>query len=227
MTWVMEMGVAGEWGASGLTLWAMAGESPRKRKAGAGKDKAGSLRRASLAQGRLSTALASLCSGRNDKNEALAALGSGGKDKNRVDTSVRPTLAITAKELGEIAEADFLAKAAGMGMWVAKPWGDSRKYDFIVDAEGRLQRVQVKSAYSEGRDGGYSFRMHGNSQKAYQADEIEVLVAYVVPKNAWYVFPVRALTDVPSLKLFPGSRKSRSKYEKYREAWGILMEGAG
>ena len=144
-----------------------------------------------------------------------------------MDTSVRPTLAITAKELGEIAEADFLAKAAGMGMWVAKPWGDSRKYDFIVDAEGRLQRVQVKSAYSEGRDGGYSFRMHGNSQKAYQADEIEVLVAYVVPKNAWYVFPVSALTDVPSLKLFPGSRKSRSKYEKYREAWGILMEGAG
>ncbi len=32
---------------------------------------------------------------------------------------------ITAKRLGEIAEAAFLAKASGMGFGVAKPWGDS------------------------------------------------------------------------------------------------------
>jgi PD-(D/E)XK endonuclease len=93
---------------------------------------------------------------------------------------------------------------------------------FLFVADGRMQRVQVKSAYKEGRDGGYSFRMHGQSQRAYREDEIEVLVAYVVPENAWYVFPVKAMEGVRSLKLFPGSGKKRSKYEKYREAWGIL-----
>src|SRR5579872_1904294 len=46
-------------------------------------------------------------------------------------------------------------------------------------------------------------------------------VAKVVPENAWYVFPVRALRGMRFLKLFPGSRKRRWKFEKYREAWDI------
>jgi hypothetical protein len=48
------------------------------------------------------------------------------------------------------------------------------------------------------------------------------LVAYVVPENAWYVFPVRVIQQMRSLKLFPGSQKKRSRFEKYREAWWIL-----
>jgi hypothetical protein len=47
-------------------------------------------------------------------------------------------------------------------------------------------------------------------------------VAFVVPENVWYVFPVRALGGMRFLKLFPGSRKRRSKVEKYREAWEYL-----
>jgi hypothetical protein len=44
---------------------------------------------------------------------------------------------MTPKELGEMAEAEFLARALEMGLAVAKPWGESRGYDFIVDDEGR------------------------------------------------------------------------------------------
>ncbi len=49
------------------------------------------------------------------------------------DKSVRPThvsstqasstQALTARQLGEIAEAELIAKAVGMGLVVAKPWG--------------------------------------------------------------------------------------------------------
>ena len=100
--------------------------------------------------------------------------------------------------------------------------GDSDAYDFIVQTSGRLWKVQVKSAHVAWKDGSYSFRAHGHSYKAYRADEIDLLVAYVVPENAWYVFPVRVIQRMKSLKLFPGSRKKRSKFEKYREAWWIL-----
>ena len=121
-----------------------------------------------------------------------------------------------------MAEAEFLAKAAGMGLGVACPWGDSNRYDFILDADGTLWRVQVKSAYRAGKNGGYSFRAHGHSGRAYRASEIDALVAYVVPEDAWYVFPVKVARRLRSLKLFPGSRKKRSKFEKWREAWWVV-----
>ena len=129
---------------------------------------------------------------------------------------------VTAKQRGEVAEAAFVAKASRMGFRVAKPWGDSDRYDFIVDTGDRLRRVQVKSAYRAGEDGGYSFHAHGHSLQAYGADEIDALVAYVVPENAWYVFPVREMERVRSFKLFPGSRKKRSRFERFREAWWVL-----
>ena len=40
---------------------------------------------------------------------------------------------LTPKQLGEIAEAEFIAKAVGLGFVVARPWGDSEPYDFIVN----------------------------------------------------------------------------------------------
>lgn len=129
---------------------------------------------------------------------------------------------VTAKRRGEVAEAAFVAKAARMGFAVAKPWGDSDRYDFIVDTGDRLRRVQVKSAFRPGEDGGYSFHAHGHTMRAYGADEIDALVAYVVPENAWYVFPVRLIQKLRSMKLFPGSRRKRSRFERFREAWWVL-----
>src|SRR5882757_6613850 len=62
------------------------------------------------------------------------------------------------KRRGELGEAAFLAKAASMGIGVAKPWGDSERYDFIIDVGGRLLKVQIKSAHcvSAARSGGYT-----------------------------------------------------------------------
>src|SRR5947208_8797147 len=52
----------------------------------------------------------------------------------------------TRKRRGEAAEAAFLAKASGLGFGVAKPWGDSERYDFLLDSgHGDFWRVQVKS----------------------------------------------------------------------------------
>ena len=38
----------------------------------------------------------------------------------------------TGKRRGEMAEAAFVAKAVSLGFGVAKPWGDSDPFDFIV-----------------------------------------------------------------------------------------------
>jgi hypothetical protein len=131
---------------------------------------------------------------------------------------------LTCKQLGEIAEAEFIAKAVSEGFVVAKPWGDSESYDFILNVRKKFHfwRVQVKSAHVVGKDLTYSFRAHDHEQKSYTAEDIDALVAYAKPDAAWYVFPVKVVEGLKSLKLYPGSRKKRSKYEKWRERWEIL-----
>jgi PD-(D/E)XK endonuclease len=133
------------------------------------------------------------------------------------------------KRRGEIAEALFLAKAATMGFGLATPWGDSLKYDMIVDTGGRLFRVQVKSAHrvSASKGGGYHVRACSHRRRPYRASEIDLLVAYVVPLDAWYLFPPRAFVRMKSMRLFPKPGKKKSKFEEYREAWGWLQGRAG
>jgi PD-(D/E)XK endonuclease len=87
----------------GITIWGMAGESESEPRA---KAKAKTTDR----------------SVRSTRAEATSkAAGEG----------ARSTL--TPKQLGEIAEAEFIAKAVGLGFVVARPWGDSEPYDFIVN----------------------------------------------------------------------------------------------
>ncbi len=138
----------------------------------------------------------------------------------------RSTRALTPKQLGEIAEAEFIAKGVGLRFVVAKPWGDSESYDYIVNARKSFNfwRVQVKSAHVAGEDGTYSFRAHDHAQRSYSAKDIDALVAYARPIGAWYVFPVRVVERLKGLKLYPASRKKRSKYEKYREGWEVLRK---
>ena len=158
-----------------------------------------------------------------------AAEESGSKSKSKskaTDRSVRSTLALTPKQLGEIAEAEFIAKAVGMGFVVAKPWGDSEPYDFIVNPKKSFHfwRVQVKSAHVVGADGGCSFRAHDHNQRSYTAENIDALVAYARPMNAWYVMPVRVVEELKSLMLYPESRGKRSRFEKWREGWEVFRK---
>jgi hypothetical protein len=45
------------------------------------------------------------------------------------------------KRRGKLVEMMFMVKASQEGLAVAKPYGDSRRYDFILDAGTRLWRV--------------------------------------------------------------------------------------
>src|SRR5713101_7932451 len=79
----------------------------------------------------------------------------------------------TLKQRGELAEMAFTYKAAGLGFGVAKPYGDSERYDFILDSGVKLWRVQVKSTYGP-RAHSHCIRACGNtrnSRKPYTAKQ--------------------------------------------------------
>jgi hypothetical protein len=127
-----------------------------------------------------------------------------------------------AKRRGELSELAFFYKAAGLGFGVAKPWGDSERYDFILDSGQRLWRVQVKSGCHH-RKRCYDLHARGgNYEKTlYTSEEIDMFVAYLVPIDVWYVIPVDKIKK-KSLLFFPYGGARCGHYEQYREAWSLM-----
>ena len=131
------------------------------------------------------------------------------------------------KRTGELAEAAFVVKAASLGFAVSKPWGDSERYDFILDAGHRTFRVQVKCTESINANAYQvqSTYTDGNHKGHYTAADIDVLVGYVLPLDLWYVVPVEALPGSASLRFYPnGSISKRVRFEQYREGWQVFRE---
>jgi hypothetical protein len=136
----------------------------------------------------------------------------------------KPPHAQTRKRLGELAELAFMSKAANLGFGVAKPYGDSDRFDFILSLDGHLWRVQIKSTRTAHR-GVYQVSAHGcwGGRDIYTKDEIDLIIAYVVPENAWYVIPIEATHGRKRLCLHPNvPRRPCYRYEKYREAWSQM-----
>jgi hypothetical protein len=128
------------------------------------------------------------------------------------------------KRRGELAELAFMRKAIGLGFGVAKPWGDSDRYDFILDSGRRLWRVQVRSTeYQTHR--GYAVHTYVYVKKqmvALTSNEVDAIVAYIVPLDLWYVVPIQ-FADCKNLWFYPHGSKKGSRFERFREAWGLLV----
>jgi hypothetical protein len=134
----------------------------------------------------------------------------------------------TSKRTGEAVEAAFLNKVCGLRIPVCKPWGDSERYDFVVDWGKGFWRVQVKG-------GSYYERSKyqvgaGGKGKPFTKEDMDFVVVHIVPEDLWYVVPIEIAEGLSALWFNP--RSTRSRFEKYREAWCLLdcprkMRGRG
>ena len=124
------------------------------------------------------------------------------------------------KERGEWAELCFMARAAGMGMGVLKPYGDSRLYDVAVEDGGRILRVQVKSTIHSPWPGEYSVHLVGPKRKKYPKGSVDFFAVFVIPVDEWYIIPYEATGRRLTLQFTPGSEQP--KWERYLEAWELL-----
>ncbi|HSA92060.1 MAG TPA: group I intron-associated PD-(D/E)XK endonuclease [Terriglobales bacterium] len=136
-----------------------------------------------------------------------------------------PSLRTTLSKLkGEWAELQFMSRALSLGLRVGRIYGDSSRYDFLLDAGGRLSRVQVKSVWRR-QAGVYRISAQRGAplgKVPYQSSEVDFVIGYVVPEDAWYVVPARALARRRSFWVSPHRAHSRGRFEKYRDAWHLL-----
>jgi hypothetical protein len=146
-------------------------------------------------------------------------------DQNRSNELTHATK-LDSKRRGELAELAFMRKAASLGLAVAKPWGDSDRYDVVVRFENTFWRVQIKSVLnkSPSRDY-YRVQTRDSRKRTYSARDIDFLVAYIFAEETWYVVPAHIVENKKSLCLSPGSKRCRA--ELYREAWKLMMRSGG
>ena len=122
------------------------------------------------------------------------------------------------KRRGEWAEMRFMTSAAEHGLCVSKPWGETAHYDFIVDAKGRLLRVQVKSTSSH-RHGCYLCGVHP-TRGVYATGDFDFIAAYLVPEDLWYIIPAEIIDGRESIMISPNLKTA--KYARFRQAWNLL-----
>lgn len=123
------------------------------------------------------------------------------------------------KKRGEWVELQFMARAQAHGLSVAKPWGDSSGYDFIVEHDGHFQRVQVKSTSRPSRNGYSCNTTHGRRNLPYTRMDTDWFAILVIPVELWYIVPVGSVST-SSMCLNP--QLPRSRYGRYMEAWHLL-----
>jgi PD-(D/E)XK endonuclease len=137
----------------------------------------------------------------------------------------KPAKRKNTKVTGERSEAAFLHQATHREFGIAKPWGDSRRYDFILDNGSLLHRVQVKCTESI-RARAYETRATyttGKGRAVYTKKDIDFIAAHVVPLDIWYIIPVEICTPAPMLRFYPHRKAKKMRLEPYREAWHLLQ----
>jgi PD-(D/E)XK endonuclease len=146
------------------------------------------------------------------------------KPPSRPDDPNRPN----TKRTGERSEAAFLYQASQRRFAICKPWGDSERYDFILDNRPQpkvhLFRIQIKCTDCLRADA-YETRATytvGKRRAVYTKRDIDFIAAHVVPLNIWYIIPVEVCTPQPMLRFYPHRQAKRMRLEKYREAWHLL-----
>lgn len=107
----------------------------------------------------------------------------------------------------------------------SKPLNDFNKYDLVVDIDGSLQRVQVKTIIYHKRDHCYFgklFTSHRGAggiwkQRKYDCAQCDI-VAFVSEKhNSIYLIPMKEVEGRSQITFYFGETpKKKKNYEEYR-----------
>lgn len=146
-----------------------------------------------------------------------------GRVKKRKAKVIKGKIIKDPKARGEWVESVFLARAGEEGLTVSKPWGESKRFDFVVGRPPHFVSVQVKCTTVFLHSGYPVAVRHANER--YARGSFDFLAGYVVPEDAWYIIPAAKFAGIARLTLCSTSDEAR--YGEYREAWHLLREAVG
>lgn len=95
----------------------------------------------------------------------------------------------------------------------------------MVGRPGKLVAVQVKCTVARLESGEGYICSTCSRHKPYKKGAFDYVAAYVIPEDAWYIIPAKAIYGLRSISLCTVG--GEAKYEHYREAWGLLRKASG
>ncbi len=133
----------------------------------------------------------------------------------------------------DIAESSAITALLKRGFNVLKPVGDRLPYDLAVDINGKLIKLQVKSAWS--RNSVYivdsrrtKTNRHLMLRQRYSNKDFDFALLYIEDLDLFFVMPVSVFNSYKSeITLTVGKENQRNpKSSKYLENWDLLSKWA-
>jgi len=103
-----------------------------------------------------------------------------------------------SQRIGNISELSLIRDLERNGKNVSIPYGDFQRYDLLIEEEGNIYRVQVKTANKKDRFPTYSISK--GQSKSYKG-EIEYFGVYSQNENKSYLIPIEEINDLKTVKL--------------------------
>ncbi len=138
---------------------------------------------------------------------------------------------ISSKECGTIAETAAATALLKEGFGVSFAHGDNLTWDLVTDWEGKITRVQVKTASK--RDNYYHVNVTHGKGKLYSAAHCDCILVYLpysrdyqeLTADGIYLLPVESVRKV-TLNFWPpglGNQKDKMcSWERHRDAFDLL-----
>jgi len=140
-------------------------------------------------------------------------------------------IVMDTNQVGDVAEQAVVLRAMELGWRVCLPVGNSSSYDLIIDVDGRLVRIQVKSAWSDTKSGNYivdNRRTKTNRREMirgeYKKNDFDFAIVYLPDVKVFYVMPVEIFIEYGSSVTFVETQKRQRKPRsaQFREAWKLI-----
>ena len=137
---------------------------------------------------------------------------------------------LDTKLKSDIAESATVTKLLKLNFKVLKPFGDRLPYDLGIDLNGRLIKLQVKSAWLS-KQGFYTVDIRRTKtnrrimkHELYKRDDFDFAIIYIEELDISYVVPIEIFLSFKSgialVEKTGRQRKPRSSI--YREAWHLI-----
>ena len=142
---------------------------------------------------------------------------------------------MSTKLKGDIAEQAVVLHALKNGWGVLRPVGDRLPYDLVLDVNGSLIKLQVKSAWFNQQKQNFvvdNRRTKTNRRimlrSAYTKDDFDFAVLHLEEKEIFYVIPVAIFIGYGSeIHLVEAAKRQRKPLSaEYRDAWHLILQRA-
>jgi hypothetical protein len=131
----------------------------------------------------------------------------------------------------DIAESAVITELLKRGFRVLQPVGDRLPYDIAIDLNGKLLRLQVKSAWHVKSMDYFAVDVRRTKtnrrvmrRERYADGDFDFAILYIDKLNVFYVLPAKVFNSYKSTISLVESEKRQRKplASKYRERWDLI-----